>query len=262
MEKDEKELTPSWKRCEESVAASKQSFEAAFSEKFFYNRQTRDNSHIEAILKILPVKSDMRILDLGTGSGYLAFALATKYPDVTVIGLDIVENALEQNKLSARRNRLGNISFLSYNGISLPFENGSFDMVVSRYALHHFPDISMTLSEVNRILACNGCFFVSDPTPNPDDMNGFIDEYMKVKPDGHIRFRSFSEWSTICENSGFQIAGSFKSFIRFPRKYEEIYASIINRYPKEIVSGYDIKIREDEIFITEQVTNILFRKGI
>ena len=89
----------------------------------------------------------MRILDLGTGSGYLAFALATKYPDVTVIGLDIVENALEQNKLSARRNGLGNISFLSYNGISLPFENGSFDMVVSRYGQKELWDALMAMYE-------------------------------------------------------------------------------------------------------------------
>ena len=83
---------------EESIYASKRSFEAAFAEKCFYNRQTQDDSHLRAILDILPVKSGMRILDLGTGSGYLAFALAQKHRDITVTGLDIVEKALEQNR--------------------------------------------------------------------------------------------------------------------------------------------------------------------
>ncbi|MBO4524343.1 MAG: class I SAM-dependent methyltransferase [Ruminococcus sp.] len=247
---------------EKSIAASKENFEAAFSEKNFYNKQTNDKSHLEAILDILPIKSDMRILDLGTGSGYLAFALANKYPKATIIGLDIVEKALDQNRHSAKLDGLSNISFFTYNGITFPFENRSFDMVVSRYALHHFPDISKSISEVSRVLTDNGYFFISDPTPNEEDIYGFVDEYMQVKTDGHIRFRSYSEWIAICKKSGFKFTDSFKSIIRFPRKYDKIYATIMNRYPKEIVNGYGIKTTKDEILITEQVNNILFCKGI
>ena len=246
---------------QKSISAARQGFEAAFAEKRFYNRQTQDNSHLGAILDLLPVKSSMRILDLGTGSGYLAFALAKKYPDVSVIGLDIVEKALEENRKRAEHEALDNLSFISYNGISFPFDSGSFDMTVSRYALHHFPDINKSLSEVHRVLIDWGSFFISDPTPNTNDISGFADEYMQVKPDGHIRFRTFSEWEELCGSSGFKLADFFMSSIRFPRKNEKVYEIIISRHPNEIVQGYDIEMTGDEIFITEQVCNMLFRKS-
>lgn len=244
------------------ISSAKQGFEAAFAEKSFYDRQTQDSVHLEAITKLLPVRIGMRILDLGTGSGYLAFALARKYHDVTVIGLDIVEKALEQNRLTAAQEGLNNIGFISYDGSTFPLESSSFDMVVTRYALHHFPDIAVSLSEVSRILSDKGCFFVSDPTPNAEDTSGFADEYMQVRPDGHIKFRSLAEWKALCECCGLQLSGHFISIIRFPRKYEQIYEDIMKRHPKETVSSYGIEVSNGEIFITEQVNNMLFFKGI
>lgn len=52
-----------------SIEAAKRGFEASFSDGEFYNKQTRDKKHLNAILEFLPIKSGMRILDLGTGSG-------------------------------------------------------------------------------------------------------------------------------------------------------------------------------------------------
>ncbi|MCI9372137.1 MAG: methyltransferase [Lachnospiraceae bacterium] len=39
--------------------------------------------HLNNILDFLPLKADMKILDLGTGSGYLSFPVAQKYPNVS-----------------------------------------------------------------------------------------------------------------------------------------------------------------------------------
>jgi len=83
----------------------------------------------------------MRILDLGTGSGYLSFPIAKNNPGCEVIGLDIVNAALETNRTRADSEGIKNLSFISYDGIDFPFEEKSFDLVVTRYALHHFPDI-------------------------------------------------------------------------------------------------------------------------
>ena len=73
-------------------------FEESFSSGEFYNRQTQDDSHLEQILDFLPITERMRILDLGTGSGYLSFPIAKAHRDCEIIGLDIVEKALEAKK--------------------------------------------------------------------------------------------------------------------------------------------------------------------
>lgn len=61
---------------ENSIMATKNGFENSFSSGVFYDKQTRDVQHLKKILEFLPLKSYMKILDLGTGSGYLAFPIA------------------------------------------------------------------------------------------------------------------------------------------------------------------------------------------
>ena len=173
---------------ENSIVATKQGFENSFSSGDFYNKQTQDEHHLKNILDFLPLKADMKILDLGAGSGYLSFPIAKKNPTISIIGLDIVEKALEVNRFKAKKENIRNIRFVSYNGIDFPFANNDFDMVVSRYALHHFPDIHKSIFEVSRIIKQGGFFFISDPTPNANDATRFVDEYMRLKKDCHNKF--------------------------------------------------------------------------
>jgi ubiquinone/menaquinone biosynthesis C-methylase UbiE len=246
---------------EESITAARRGFEASFAENAYYNRQTQDSAHLNAILDFLSAAPGMRILDLGTGSGYLSFALAKTYPQTAVTGLDIVEKTLERSRAQAEREHISNLRFVSYRGIEMPFADGTFDLVVSRYALHHFPDIEKSLSEVCRVLKHGGCFFLSDPAPAANDTAGFIDAYMQMKPDGHIRFRSFSEWQAVCEQSGLRLLRSFDSRIRFPRKAEPAYQTLIAKYDPSIISSYDLQLIDGEIYVTEPVNNMLFTKA-
>ena len=98
-----------------------------------------------------------------------------------MIGLDIVEKALEVNRIKAREENICNISFITYDGIDFPFDDNEFDMVISRYALHHFSDIQKSISEVSRVIKREGFLFISDPTPNINDTSRFVDGYMQLK---------------------------------------------------------------------------------
>ena len=247
---------------ESSIMATKQGFENSFSSGDFYNKQTQDEQHLKNILDFLPINADMKILDLGTGSGYLSFPIAKKYSNISVIGLDIVEKALEVNRFRAKEEQIRNISFITYNGIEFPFSDSEFDMVISRYALHHFPDIQKSISEVSRVLKRGGFLFVSDPTPNANDTSRFVDGYMQLKKDGHIKFYTKEEWLQICGKYGLQIKKSFDSTIRFPKKKDTAYGfdKLLKKHDKEIVESYELEVMGNEIYITEQVNNILFCK--
>lgn len=245
-----------------TISDAKQGFEQSFAEGAFYNRQTQDNDHLQRILSFLPIKDGMRILDLGTGSGYLAFPIAKQHPAVTVTGLDIVEKALEHNRAAAEKAHLQNLRFVSYGGTAFPFADGCFDMVISRYALHHFPDIQKSFGEVSRVLSPDGFFFLSDPAPNENDTERFIDRYMQMKPDGHIRFYTRTEWIQIAESAGLSFSDSFDSAIRFPRKKTQSHGfeALLAQYDKAVIAGYRLEMTADEIYLTEQVNNILFTK--
>ena len=247
---------------EARISAARQMFEAAFAERTFYEKQTRDDAHLQAILRFVPVTSGLRVLDLGTGSGYLAFAFAKAYPDAFITGLDITEAALEQNRQRAAESGIGNLRFVSYDGGRFPFDDCAFDLVVSRYVLHHFPDIAYSLSEVSRVLSRGGRLFISDPAPDESDTGGFADAFMQVKPDGHRKFYAKEEWLTLCIRAGFVLTDAFESKIRFPRKNEPAYQEIIRRFGAEAAALYDVTVTGDEIYITEQVNNLLFQKQL
>ena len=245
----------------ESIEKTRQGFEESFRLGAYYNRQTRDEKHLEQILNSVPVEQGMKILDLGTGSGYLAFPFAEKHRGAEVVGLDIVEKALEENRKKAGQNGLSNLKFVCYDGVDFPFDDSTFDVVITRYALHHFPTILHTFAEISRVLTKNGLFFLSDPAPNDDDKRRFVDEYMQMKNDGHIRFYTKDEWTEAAKSAGLSCIDGFETSIRLSRKKSTAigFDEIIKRHDEKVIKGYGVEVVGDEIWITEKVNNLLFR---
>lgn len=120
----------------------------------------------------------------------------------------------------------------------------------------------MSISEVSRVLKSDGLFFVSDPTPNDNDSQRFVDAYMQLKKDGHIKFYTMEEWKNICGKSGLVLTDFFQSSIRFPKKKDTAYGfeELLDKYSKEVIDGYKLEIIGNEIYVTEQVNNLLFHK--
>ena len=245
-----------------SIDATRKGFEESFASGDFYDRQTQDTAHPIRILSFINIEDGMKLLDLGTGSGYLSFPIAKNHPGCDVAGLDIVSTALEANRTRARKEGIPNLSFVCYDGIDFPFEAGMFDLVVTRYALHHFPDIEHSISEVNRVLKPGGKLFISDPCPNACDTERFVDDYMQLKKDWHIKFYTMEEWKDICCRHGLAFADSFQSSIRFPKKKDTAvgYEAVLRRHNKTVIASYDLAETDTELYITEQVNNLLFVK--
>ena len=245
----------------ESIEKTKKGFEESFRVGSYYNKQTKDDMHLEQILRCIQVESGMRILDLGTGSGYLAFPFAEKYKQVDVVGLDIVEKTLEENQRKAELAGIRNLHFVNYEGMDFPFDDNSFDIIITRYALHHFPSIEDTFREISRVLKKDGIFFLSDPTPNDNDSERFVDEYMQMKKDGHIKFYTKNEWKELGKLVDLMYIDDFDTSIRFPRRKDTAleFDDIISRHNEVVIRGYEVEIIEDEIWISEKVNNLMFR---
>lgn len=87
---------------------------------------------IEATLSLLPVKSGVRVCDVGTGSGCIAITLLCENPLAHAMGLDISEAALEVAKRNAKTHNVANrISFIQSDCFDALTRGVMFDLIVS-----------------------------------------------------------------------------------------------------------------------------------
>ena len=71
------------------------------------------------------------ILDLGTGTGALALALAYEFPKANVLGLDLIDEAVDLAKRNASKNNLSNATFVRSNWFDAVSTETTFDLIVS-----------------------------------------------------------------------------------------------------------------------------------
>jgi ubiquinone/menaquinone biosynthesis C-methylase UbiE len=99
------------------------------------------------------LRSGMRVLDLGSGTGYPALLAAqTVGPSGNVTGIDLAEQMLEAARRKAASLKLSNITFNTGDVTTLPFEAASFDAITTRFCLMFLPEIPKAVAEIARIL--------------------------------------------------------------------------------------------------------------
>ena len=110
-----------------------------------------------------------RVLDVGTGPGYVAVELVRRRPGLRVVGLDLAAHMLAQAAGRSRRAALdGRALWPQGDGQRLPFADASFDLVVSSFALHHWQDPLRVFDEIARVLAPGGQYSLADVCREPD----------------------------------------------------------------------------------------------
>ena len=225
-----------------------------------YKKIHSDDEQLNDLLNLMDIQSGMKYLDIGTGNGYLAFALAKRYSDIFVYGLDIAENSIQHNNALCKKDKILNANFIVYDGMKLPFEQDNFYGVVSRYAFHHFPNIEKFILDLNRIIKPEGFFLFSDPKTYDNDCAGFVDQFQKQINDGHVHFYKRKEIETYFKTSGFHVQKEFESTVRYPRIMDKNYEELFKRTDKKIIDEYKIEFEEDKVYIRVNVMNILFKK--
>jgi SAM-dependent methyltransferase len=108
-----------------------------------------------------------RVLEVGCGPGRLSMRLARRY-GLAVTGLDIDPAMIGRARANADRAGTGGglgPSFLVGDVASLPFPDGSFDLVVSTLSMHHWAEQAVGLAEIGRVLCPGGRALVWDFRP-------------------------------------------------------------------------------------------------
>ncbi|MDE7178786.1 MAG: class I SAM-dependent methyltransferase [Lachnospiraceae bacterium] len=244
----------------ENVKQAKESFNRVLDNKI-YAGIIKDDNHLSLLLDLVNGSKYNNILDIGTGTGYLAFPLAEQFPTASVCGIDIADVIVEKNNAIVKEKGIPNLSFQAFDGINYPFPDESVDLIVTRYAFHHFPDAENAIQQMNRILVKGGKVLVSDPMRNDKDDDGIIDRFMRVKKDGHIQFYSSNKLDELFADNGFTKEKQVITDMKFPFAKQAEYIELYDQITETEKSLYDMTNDNGVIWVKHcNVGNTVFVK--
>ena len=122
-----------------------------------------------SVLKRFYNGNRLEILDVGTGTGFMALMLAEMGHKTT--GLDITEAMLDKARQKANGNNQ-RISFQVGDAENLPFDDASFDAIVSRYLIWTLPDPLRALREWLRVIRPGGTIICIEGQWKDDSLKG------------------------------------------------------------------------------------------
>jgi|SRR5581483_5194341 len=130
--------------------------------------QTARAEALAALLDdLLPTRGDERLLDVGAGTGALAFALAARVREVVALEQD------EELAARARRDAPANVEVVPGDGEALAFESFSFDLATCVRVLHHTQRPEVMVAELVRVTRPGGRLLVADQLAPVDPLAAF-----------------------------------------------------------------------------------------
>ena len=126
----------------------------------------------EELCEALDVHSGQKVLDVAAGNGNVSLAAARRWCDV--VATDYAPLLLERARERAAAERL-NIEFREADAEALPFQDGSFDVVVSTFGVMFTPDQDRAAAELIRVCKPGGKIGLANWTPD-----GFIGQLFKT----------------------------------------------------------------------------------
>lgn len=146
-------------------------------------------------------------VDIGTGAGFTAFAMA-EVSD-RVVASDITQPMLRQARRISGERELGNVRTAQNAAEALPFADGSLDLITCRVAAHHFRDFEAALDEARRTLRPGGSLVIADSiAPENDSVAQWMNDIELRRDFSHIENRKISVIRRMLEDRGFSVVGS------------------------------------------------------
>jgi ubiquinone/menaquinone biosynthesis C-methylase UbiE len=109
------------------------------------------------------------VLDVGTGPGLLPVMVARRYPQLSVVGIDLSAEMVARATSTVEKELPGDadrVRFEVADVSALPFADQSVDLVVSSISMHHWDDPVAGLREVVRVLRPGGQAWIYDFRPS------------------------------------------------------------------------------------------------
>ena len=156
---------------------------------------------IPTFQKHFHLTSGSSVLDVGSGKGFMIHDMAALIPGITVKGIDISEYAIENTIDDMKPNSQ------VANAVSLPYDNNSFDVVISINTVHNLErkECGIALQEIERV-SKGKSFITVDAYHNEDEEEAMLSWNLTAKTIMHV-----DEWKVFFDEVGY--SGDYYWFI-------------------------------------------------
>lgn len=160
-----------------------------------------DETVLARIREAAKLAPSSRVLDVACGPGIVVEVLARGAGEV--VACDITPEMLEKTERRCRAAGLTNVRCVLGRAEDLPFDDGSFDAVVTRSALHHFPDPTAALREMSRVIRNDGRIVIVDVMASENAGDAALHNALETLRDpSHVRMLSKSELQRNLSDAG------------------------------------------------------------
>ena len=160
-----------------------------------------DQAALEMILAAASPGPNDTVLDVACGGGIVVCAFAPHVRQAT--GIDMTPAMLDQARRLAAEKGVANVAWREADVASLPWPDGAFSIVVTRFAVHHFPDPAKVLKEMVRVCAPGGRVVVIDTCASADPPKAALfNRLEKLRDPSHVRALPLAELRGLFRDAG------------------------------------------------------------
>lgn len=172
---------------------------------YTHSRVHSDRSALQRVVELARPRADNLALDIATGPGHVALALA---PHVTgVIAYDMTEQMLAETQRNAAARGLTNVTTRQGVAERLPFPDAMFDIVTVRFAAHHFADVGAAVREMARVAKAGARVVIVDSTsPEDESLDRQWNRMEKLRDHSHVWSYPPQRWRAIVAAAGLRLA--------------------------------------------------------
>jgi SAM-dependent methyltransferase len=161
----------------------------------------KDEQALRLIVESTGAGPEDTVLDVACGGGIVVCAFARVVKHAT--GIDLTPAMLERAMAYAAEQGLTNVSWKQGDVLPLPYPDGSFSLVTSRFAFHHFLDPKAVLAEMQRVCAPGGRVAVIDSEASPDPAKAAeFNRMEKLRDPSHVRAMPSTELRGFFRSAG------------------------------------------------------------
>jgi len=229
----------------------------------------RRGESLDAVRRLAAATAGDTVLDLGTGTGFTAFAMAADA--ARVIAADLTPEMLAQARRLAGEMELDNSpEWTMAASEHLPFRDSSLSLITCRYASHHFHDLLGSLCELARVLAPAGRVVICDVVaPEAQGMVELMNDLEQIRDPTHVWDHPLSQWrKELLPAAGLEVRDVvpgknpqlFSEWVHragTPRPAVERLVEMFAAAPEAARRAFEVRRQGDEIFFSWPNATIL-----